>query len=325
MNSDHLPVMRPKSRADKSPCSNLYKGKEVVSVIVFRDVPHSIQRSQLAMNCQKFLDDPIVPLVPYVVQSDASLDAFSHLMESLNGSEPQFSPQISDDLMLLAREFGHNGLLAIFALRQDVPSRRENVRDLLQELGRVDRGGTFEADLLLIRNSLAVREHNISAIREALDGDFERILSELEKMSEKVNRPSKECQSDQRAFVEKLIEWVAVKSISFRSISHPLFRDMIQLVNPDFSVPVYSTLSPHIKCLMDLYRQLPEGHAKGECSLMVDGEKKFSVRFLAVTMFTEGYVRSMDLKGLDDDRAVTIANRTVVLRSSQLWQPRIMS
>jgi hypothetical protein len=42
-----------------------------------------------------------------------------------------------------------------------------------------------------MHNSLAVRERDISAIREALDGDYERILSELEKMPEKVNRPSK--------------------------------------------------------------------------------------------------------------------------------------
>jgi hypothetical protein len=74
-------------------------------VIVFRDVPHSIQRRQLAVNCQKFFDDRILPSVPYVLQSDASPDAFSHFMEILNGSGPQFSRQIADDMMLLAREF----------------------------------------------------------------------------------------------------------------------------------------------------------------------------------------------------------------------------
>jgi hypothetical protein len=95
----------------------LYKSKEVASVIVFRDVPHSIQRIQLAINCQKFLDDPILLSVPYVIRSDASPDAFSHFMEILNGSEPQFSPQIADDLLLLAREFGHNNLIATFAPR----------------------------------------------------------------------------------------------------------------------------------------------------------------------------------------------------------------
>jgi hypothetical protein len=112
----------------------LYKGKEVVSVIVFRDVPHSIQRSQLAINCQKFLDDPILLSVPYVILSDASSDVFLHFMEILNGSEPQFYPQIVDDLMLLAREFGHNDLIATFAPRQVMPSRQENVPDLLQQL-----------------------------------------------------------------------------------------------------------------------------------------------------------------------------------------------
>jgi hypothetical protein len=92
-------------------------------------------------------------------------------------------------------------------------------------------------------------------------------------MTEKVNRPSKKRQSDQRTFIEKLIESLAVKSISFRSIIHPLFRDMIQLMKPDFSAPVSSAPKPHIKGLADLYRQLPERQEKGYCSLMVDGAK----------------------------------------------------
>jgi hypothetical protein len=165
MNSDHLHVMPLKSRSDKSRCSDLYKGKEVIFVIVFRDVPHSIQHTQLPINCQKFLDDPILLAPPDVVQSDASPDAFSHFMNILNGSEPQFSPQIADDLMLLGRGFGHNDLIATFAPRQDVSSRRENVCDRLQELGRFDRGATLEADLRLMRDSLAVLQRDISTIR----------------------------------------------------------------------------------------------------------------------------------------------------------------
>jgi hypothetical protein len=162
-----------------------------------------------------------------MVQSDASPDVFSHFMEILNGSEPQFSLQIADDLMLLAREFGYNDLIATFAPQQDVPSRQANVRDLFQELDIFNRGATFKADLRMMPNSLAILQRDISVMREALESDFERILSELEKMPEKVNRPRKKRQSDQRAFITKLTESGAVKSISFRSISHPLFRYMI--------------------------------------------------------------------------------------------------
>jgi hypothetical protein len=72
-------------------------------------------------------------------------------------------------------------------------------------------------------------------------------------MAEKVKQASRKHQLDQRAFIEALIDLVAVKSISFWSINHPLVREMAQLVNPNFSVPVYNTLRPHIKRQADLY------------------------------------------------------------------------
>jgi hypothetical protein len=56
-------------------------------------------------------------------------------------------------------------------------------------------------DLILIRDSLAVLQRDIWLLREALDGDFERPRSGLEKMDERVDRPCKKRQSDQRAFI----------------------------------------------------------------------------------------------------------------------------
>jgi hypothetical protein len=94
----------------------------------------------------------------------------------------------------------------------------------------------------------------ISVIEDEFGEKLERIMSELEKMTLTVKQPSKKHPSEQRAFVEALIEWVAVKSISFRSVNHPLFREMVRCANPEFSVPVYNTLNPHIKRLADAYR-----------------------------------------------------------------------
>jgi hypothetical protein len=66
-----------------------------------------------------------------------------------------------------------------------------------------------------------------------------------------VKQPGKKHQSYQQAFIEAMIEWVAVESISFPSVNHPLLREMIQRDNPDFYVPVHNALRPHIKRLAD--------------------------------------------------------------------------
>jgi hypothetical protein len=105
-------------------------------------------------------------------------------------------------------------------------------------------------------------QRRISVMEEEFGEKLERILSEPEEMTERVKHLSKKHPSGQRAFIEALIEWVAVKSISFRSVNHPLFREMVRRANPDFSVPLYNTLTPHIERLADAYRQLPAHQEK---------------------------------------------------------------
>jgi hypothetical protein len=294
----------------------LLKGKEVVSVILFHDAPYSIRRIELLQHCQKFRDDPTLLSSPYLVQSNVSPGAFPHFMEILDGAESHFPQETIDDLMLLAQEFGHNGLIASLVPQRDVPKHEENVHDLLQELNRDFRSITIEADLQSIRDSLGVMQRHISVMEEEFGEKLERIMSELEMPTITVKRPSKKHQSDQQAFIEALIEWVAVKSISFPSVNHPLFREMVRCPNPNFSVPVYNALKTHIKRLADAYRQLPAHQEKCYCFLMVDGAKKFGRRFLAVTMFMEEYVRFVDLKVLDDEPAIRIANNLVTVVST---------
>jgi hypothetical protein len=95
-------------------------------------------------------------------------------------------------------------------------------------------------------------------IKEKFDEKPETILSELEKITELVNQPSQKRLSNQRAFIESLIEGFPVKPISLRSVNNPLFQEMIQRANPDFSVPVDNTLKLHIKRLAEVFRSLPE-------------------------------------------------------------------
>jgi hypothetical protein len=146
-NSDHLYNIPPKSRADKSRCSNLLRGKEVVSVILFHDAPYSLRGIELLKRCETFLDDPTLLSSPYMVQSNVSPGAFTLFMEIFDGSEPHFSQEIVDDLILLAQEFGNNDLNASLVPQRDIPRHEENVYALLHEVNRDFRSATIEADL----------------------------------------------------------------------------------------------------------------------------------------------------------------------------------
>jgi hypothetical protein len=102
----------------------------MASVILFHDALYSVRRIEPLQYCQKFIDDPTLLSSPYMVQSNVSPGAFTHFMEILDGSESHFSQEAVDDLMLLAQEFGHNGLIASLVPQRDVPRHEENVHDL---------------------------------------------------------------------------------------------------------------------------------------------------------------------------------------------------
>jgi hypothetical protein len=161
-------------------------------------------------------------------------------MEIRGGTELHFSPETSADLILLAPEFGYRSLIAHLVPQRDFPMPEGNVDELLQELNGIPRGTTIEAEFQSIRDGFAYVQLRLSMIEEKFDDKLETILSELDKMTELVKQPSQKRPSNQRAFIEMLIEWIAMKFISFRSVTHPLFQEMVQHTHPDFSVPVYN-------------------------------------------------------------------------------------
>jgi hypothetical protein len=115
-----------------------------------------------------------------MVQSNVSPGAFTHFMETLDGAEPHFSQETVDDLILLAQEFGQNGLIASLVPQRDVPRHEENVYNLLQEFNRDFRSTTIDADLQSIRDSLGVMQRRISVMKEKFGENLEKIMSELE-------------------------------------------------------------------------------------------------------------------------------------------------
>jgi hypothetical protein len=104
--------------------------------------------------------------------------------------------------------------------------------------------------------------------------------------------------TNQRAFIERLIEWIAVKLISFPSVTHPLFQEIAQRADPDYSEPVSNTLKHYITCLAEVYPQLPERQEKSHCSLMADGAK---VR-LTLSGGCSVHGRTRSIRGLEDSQ-----------------------
>jgi hypothetical protein len=98
-------------------------------MILFHDAPYPVRRIELLQHCQKFLDNPTLPSSPYMVQSNVSPGAFTHFMEILDPSKAHFSQETVDDLILLAQELGHNGLIASLVPQREGPRHEENVHD----------------------------------------------------------------------------------------------------------------------------------------------------------------------------------------------------
>jgi hypothetical protein len=112
--------------------------------------------------------------------------------------------------------------------------------------------------------------------------------------------------SERSAFAEKLIRWMAVKSVSFSAVDDPLFRQMIQTLKPTCAVPCSRTLKKDIEDLARKLSEPPPVTDKSYCSLMIDGATKFNKHFLSVLMFRNRQVHFLDLCVTKDQKAKTI-------------------
>jgi hypothetical protein len=59
----------------------------------------------------EILHYPSLLSLPYMVQLNVSPDPLTHFMGIPDGAELHFSRETFDDLVLLARKFGHNSLI----------------------------------------------------------------------------------------------------------------------------------------------------------------------------------------------------------------------
>jgi hypothetical protein len=146
--------------------------------------------------------------------------------------ERHFAPESFDDVMLCARKFGYNSLITGLAPQRDVPRREEKLRHLLQGLDRSLRGTTAKTEFRSICDAFATVQRRTSMIEGKSDGKLETIPPEPEKMTKLAQQPSQKHPSNQQAFIEVLIGWITVKSISFRSVNHSLLREIVQSPNP---------------------------------------------------------------------------------------------
>jgi hypothetical protein len=103
-------------------------------------------------------------------------------MDILGGTELHFSPETSDDLMLLARDFDHNSLIMHLVPQRNFPRRGENLHELWQELDRSPRGIPIEAEFQSIHDGFADVQRCLSMIQEKFDEKLEPMLLGLQKI-----------------------------------------------------------------------------------------------------------------------------------------------
>jgi hypothetical protein len=107
--------------------------------------------------------------------------------------------------------------------------------------------------------------------------------------------------------IRLLIQWIAVRSISFRAIDSDLFKEFCKSLNPQFKMPCRKTLTNIISEMANFEITFPIPSIPDYCSLMLDGATKFGHILLAVILFSQGHAHFLDLLELPDQKSKTIA------------------
>jgi hypothetical protein len=113
--------------------------------------------------------------------------------------------------------------------------------------------------------------------------------------------------------INLLIEWIAVRSISFRAIESDLFKEFVRSLHSQFLVPSHRILKQAISDMANIQITIPASTTRSFCSIMIDGATKFNHILLAVILFFRGQIHFLDLVDLPDQKSETIARRVAPL------------
>jgi hypothetical protein len=112
-----------------------------------------------------------------------------------------------------------------------------------------------------------------------------------------------------KASIENLLNWVAVKSISFRSLDNVNIKKFLTSISQNLKLPSIKTLKDMMAThSMDLVAAFPRTSDGDYCSLACDGSSKLGKLWFSINLFYNGEVHFLTLVTMKKQDAHSIAN-----------------